>query len=141
MSRHMTVGIDDTARASRNNMSVKHSDVITAYIMEFQFLVLENVRLPERILQRNNFDDRLWADFRDSCLGFLIGVSKIQFSAQLIQALVCQGSVAISPMSCGSTYKATLPDLDCRSMLSSLDCMLGRFRRVIGTQRHWRRGG
>ncbi|CAA3018308.1 Hypothetical predicted protein [Olea europaea subsp. europaea] len=49
--------------------------------MEFQFLVSENVRLPARISQRSNLkyiktvmdnlDDRLWADFRNSCLGFL----------------------------------------------------------------------
>ncbi|CAA2955917.1 Hypothetical predicted protein [Olea europaea subsp. europaea] len=69
--------------------------------MEFQFLVPENVRLPARISQRSNlkyikivmdnFDDRLRADFRDSCLGFLTDVPEIQFSAQLIQALVCRG--------------------------------------------------
>ncbi|CAA2964464.1 Hypothetical predicted protein [Olea europaea subsp. europaea] len=40
-------------------------------MMEFQFWVPENVRLPTRILQRSNL--------------------KIQFFAQLIQALACQG--------------------------------------------------
>ncbi|CAA3004662.1 Hypothetical predicted protein, partial [Olea europaea subsp. europaea] len=69
--------------------------------MDFQFLLPENVRLPVRISQRSNlkyiktvmdnFDDRLRADFRDSCLGFLVDVLEIQFSAQLIQALVCRG--------------------------------------------------
>ncbi|CAA3025110.1 Hypothetical predicted protein [Olea europaea subsp. europaea] len=39
----------------------------------------------------NNLDDRLRADFHSSYLGFLTDVSEIQFSAQLIQALVCQG--------------------------------------------------
>ncbi|CAA2974903.1 Hypothetical predicted protein [Olea europaea subsp. europaea] len=39
----------------------------------------------------DNFDDRLRADFCDSCLRFLADVSEIQFSAQLIQALVCRG--------------------------------------------------
>ncbi|CAA2986807.1 Hypothetical predicted protein [Olea europaea subsp. europaea] len=38
----------------------------------------------------DNFDNRLWADFRDSCLGFLVDVPEIQFFAQLIQALVCR---------------------------------------------------
>ncbi|CAA2971319.1 Hypothetical predicted protein [Olea europaea subsp. europaea] len=89
VSRQMTLGTDDTARALRNSMSVKHSDVITAYIMEFQFLVPENVRLSVRISQRSNlkyiktvmdnFDNRLRADFRDSCLRFLA------------DALVCRG--------------------------------------------------
>ncbi|CAA2971828.1 Hypothetical predicted protein [Olea europaea subsp. europaea] len=69
--------------------------------MDFQFLVPKNVRLPARISQRSNlkyiktvmdnFDDRLRADFRDSCLGFLTDVPEIQFFAQLIQALVCRG--------------------------------------------------
>ncbi|CAA2956472.1 Hypothetical predicted protein [Olea europaea subsp. europaea] len=64
--------------------------------MEFQFWVLENVRLPVRISQRSNLkyiktvidnlDDRLRADFRNSCLGFFADVSEIQFSTQLIQA-------------------------------------------------------
>ncbi|CAA3000913.1 Hypothetical predicted protein [Olea europaea subsp. europaea] len=39
----------------------------------------------------NNLDDRLRAYFLDSYLGFLANVPEIQFSAQLIQALVCQG--------------------------------------------------
>ncbi|CAA2970572.1 Hypothetical predicted protein [Olea europaea subsp. europaea] len=39
----------------------------------------------------DNLDDRLRADFRNSCLGFLADVSEIQFFAQLIQALVCRG--------------------------------------------------
>ncbi|CAA3033587.1 Hypothetical predicted protein [Olea europaea subsp. europaea] len=65
--------------------------------MDFQFLVPENVRLPARISQwsnlkyiktvMDNFDDRLRADFRDSCLGFLANVPEIQFFAKLIQAL------------------------------------------------------
>ncbi|CAA3005804.1 Hypothetical predicted protein [Olea europaea subsp. europaea] len=38
----------------------------------------------------DNLDDRLRADFRNSCLGFLADVPEIQFSAQLIQALVCR---------------------------------------------------
>ncbi|CAA3023209.1 Hypothetical predicted protein [Olea europaea subsp. europaea] len=69
--------------------------------MEFQFLVPENARLPARISQRSNLkyiktviehlDDRLRADFRNSCLGFLADVPEIQFFAQLIQALVCRG--------------------------------------------------
>ncbi|CAA2984900.1 Hypothetical predicted protein [Olea europaea subsp. europaea] len=69
--------------------------------MEFQFLVPENVRLSARISQwsnlkyiktvMDNFDDRLRADFRNSCLAFLADVLEIQFSAQLIQALVCRG--------------------------------------------------
>ncbi|CAA2985626.1 Hypothetical predicted protein [Olea europaea subsp. europaea] len=69
--------------------------------MEFQFGVFENVRLPVRISQRSNLkyiktvmdnlDDRLRADFRNSCLGILADVPEIQFSTQLIQALVCQG--------------------------------------------------
>ncbi|CAA2957854.1 Hypothetical predicted protein [Olea europaea subsp. europaea] len=69
----------------------------TSDIMDFQFLVPENVRLPAHISQRSNlkyvktvmdnFDDRLRAEFRDSCLGFFADVPEIQFSAQLIQAL------------------------------------------------------
>ncbi|CAA2955290.1 Hypothetical predicted protein [Olea europaea subsp. europaea] len=35
----------------------------------------------------DNFDNRLRADFCDSCLGFLANVPEIQFFAQLIQAL------------------------------------------------------
>ncbi|CAA2961526.1 Hypothetical predicted protein [Olea europaea subsp. europaea] len=64
--------------------------------MEFQFWVPENVRLPARISQRSNLkyiktvmdnlDDRLRADFCNSCLGFLADVLEIQFSTQLIQA-------------------------------------------------------
>ncbi|CAA2989121.1 Hypothetical predicted protein [Olea europaea subsp. europaea] len=75
--------------------------ISSADIMEFQFPVPENVRLSARISQRSNvkyikivkdnFDDRLRADFRDSCLGFLADAPEIQFSAQLIQALVCRG--------------------------------------------------
>ncbi|CAA3009826.1 Hypothetical predicted protein [Olea europaea subsp. europaea] len=69
--------------------------------MEFQFWVPENVQLPARISQRSNLkyiktvmdhlDDRLRADFLNSCLGFLTDVPEIHFSAQLIQALVCRG--------------------------------------------------
>ncbi|XP_022883511.1 uncharacterized protein LOC111400329 [Olea europaea var. sylvestris] len=61
----------------------------------------ENVRLLARISQRSNlkyiktvmdnFNDRLRADFCDSCLGFLADVPEIQFFAQLIQALVYRG--------------------------------------------------
>ncbi|CAA3016727.1 Hypothetical predicted protein [Olea europaea subsp. europaea] len=68
--------------------------------MEFQFWVPENVRLPTRISQWSNlkyiktvmdhFDDRLRDDFRNCCLRFLADVPEIQFSAQLIQVLVCQ---------------------------------------------------
>ncbi|CAA2960221.1 Hypothetical predicted protein [Olea europaea subsp. europaea] len=75
--------------------------ISSADIIEFQFLVPENVRLPARISQwsnlkyiktvMENFDDRLRADFRYSCLGFLVDVPEIQFFAQLIQALVCLG--------------------------------------------------
>ncbi|CAA2973308.1 Hypothetical predicted protein [Olea europaea subsp. europaea] len=69
--------------------------------MKFQFWVLENVRLPVRILQWSNLkyiktvmdhlDDRLQAEFRNSYLGFLVDILEIQFFAQLIQALVCRG--------------------------------------------------
>ncbi|CAA2975373.1 Protein S-acyltransferase 24 [Olea europaea subsp. europaea] len=69
--------------------------------MKFQFWAPENVRLPPRISQRSNLkniktvidnlDDRLRADFRNSCLGFLADVPEIQFFAQLIQVLVCRG--------------------------------------------------
>ncbi|CAA3019852.1 Hypothetical predicted protein [Olea europaea subsp. europaea] len=61
-------------------------------IMKFQFLVPENVRLPARISQRSNlkyiktvmdnFDDRLRADFRDSCLGFLADGHLTRFRLQ-----------------------------------------------------------
>ncbi|CAA2968453.1 Hypothetical predicted protein [Olea europaea subsp. europaea] len=69
--------------------------------MEFQFWVPKNAQLHARISQRSNlkyikmviehFDDRLRADFRNSCLEFLVDVPEIQFFAQLIQALVCRG--------------------------------------------------
>ncbi|CAA3002568.1 Hypothetical predicted protein [Olea europaea subsp. europaea] len=69
--------------------------------MKFQFWVPENVWLLARISQQSNLkyikmvmdnlDDRLRADFRNSCIGFLANVPEIQFSTQLIQALVCQG--------------------------------------------------
>ncbi|CAA2961981.1 Hypothetical predicted protein [Olea europaea subsp. europaea] len=69
--------------------------------MKFQFLVLENVRLPVRISQQSNLkyiktvmdhlDEGLRGDFRNSYLGFLADVPEIQFFAQLIQALVCRG--------------------------------------------------
>ncbi|CAA2968549.1 Hypothetical predicted protein [Olea europaea subsp. europaea] len=68
--------------------------------MEFQFWVPENVRLPARISQwsnlkyikigMDNLDDRLRANFRNSCLSFLADVPEIQFFTQLIQALVCR---------------------------------------------------
>ncbi|CAA3002939.1 Hypothetical predicted protein [Olea europaea subsp. europaea] len=84
VSRHITVGTDDIAQ-----------------YMKFQFWVLKNARLPACISQRSNlkyiktviehFDDRLRADLCNSCLEFLADISEIQFSAQLIQALVCQG--------------------------------------------------
>ncbi|CAA3005491.1 Hypothetical predicted protein [Olea europaea subsp. europaea] len=69
--------------------------------MEFQFWVPKNVRLPAHISQQSNLkyiktvmdhlDDRLRTDFRNSYLGFLVEVLEIQFSAQVIQALVCRG--------------------------------------------------
>ncbi|CAA2986374.1 Hypothetical predicted protein [Olea europaea subsp. europaea] len=56
---------------------------------------------PSRISQRSNlkyvktvmdhFDSRLRVDFRNSCLGLLVDVPEIQFSAQLILTLVCRG--------------------------------------------------
>ncbi|CAA3025776.1 Hypothetical predicted protein [Olea europaea subsp. europaea] len=65
--------------------------------MEFQFWVLENAWLPARISQQSNLkyiktviehlDDRLRADFRNSCHGFLADVLETQFFAQLIQTL------------------------------------------------------
>ncbi|CAA3000338.1 Hypothetical predicted protein [Olea europaea subsp. europaea] len=66
--------------------------------MDFESLVPENARLRGHVSQRSNLryiktvvehlDERQWADFRNSCLGFLSEVPDLQFSAQLIQQLV-----------------------------------------------------
>ncbi|CAA2995452.1 Hypothetical predicted protein [Olea europaea subsp. europaea] len=66
--------------------------------MEFEFLILEDVRLRVHISQRSNlkymkivvdhFDERQHEDFSNSSLGYLAEVLDIQFSAQLIQQLV-----------------------------------------------------
>lgn len=66
--------------------------------MDFEWDVLENARLRAHISQCSNlkyvkrvldhFDERQLQDFRNSCLGFLVDVPDIQFSAQLFQQLV-----------------------------------------------------
>ncbi|CAA3015833.1 Hypothetical predicted protein [Olea europaea subsp. europaea] len=48
-----------------------------------------NLKYIKKVM--DHFDDRLRDDFQNCCLGFLADVPEIQFFAQLIQALVCQG--------------------------------------------------